>query len=435
MKKITLLLMMMLTSTLVFAQTLPLDFEVPEDDAFEPFNGATAGVVVDPTDAANNVLELVSNGAPFDGATVNMATFVDLSDDTNNTITMEFWAPDATTRTHLFQLKGGTGASPQIQLFFNTTAAGWQTVTLNFSEAGPTLSDNYFLIDIFADAGGGNTATGTYYIDDIDGPNGAVVPVDPIPSTPSPLPTAPDAETYSIYNDTNGYTTIFPVAYSFGSLSGEPDLGPEGAENRALKLNFGVEGFGQGEGGPDDVTAYDFVSFDYWAGAGVVGFDFVMISNDGGISEHKYQISIQEPVVNESWVKVEIPMSYFTDLGFSDATLFQWKLGPLNDSVDNDGIVYVDNILLTQNSTLSTNQFSQADFTVYPNPTQNVWNIKTTVNISSVKVYNLLGNLVLNQKVDANEAIISSEGLATGVYFVKIENEANYFKTVKVIKN
>jgi len=72
---------------------------------------------------------------------------------------------------------------------------------------------------------------------------------------------------------------------------------------------------------------------------------------------------------------------------------------------------------------------------VYPNPTQDVWNIKTTVNISSVKVYNLLGNLVLNQKVDANEAIISSEGLATGVYFVKIENEANYFKTVKVIKN
>jgi len=280
-----------------------------------------------------------------------------------------------------------------------------------------------------------NGELGTYYFDDITGPNGIVIPVDPIPSVAAPVPTAPDDETYSIYNDTNGFTTIFPVVYSFGVLSGEPDLDPSDNVNKALKFNFGVAGWGQGEGGPDDVSAYDFVSFDYWAGAGVVGFGFVMISNDAGITEHKYQISIQEPVVNESWVKVEIPMSFFTDLGFSETAFFQWKTSPLNDSVDNDGIVYLDNILLTQNSTLSTNQFSQADFTVYPNPTQNVWNIKTSVNISSVKVYNLLGNLVLDQKVDTNEAVISSEGLATGVYFVKIENEANYFKTVKVIKN
>ena len=106
MKKITLLLMMMLTSTLVFAQTLPLDFEVVEDDAFEPFNGAITSVVVDPTDGSNMVLELIGNGAPFDGATVTMATYIDLSDDANNTITFEFWAPDATTRTHLLKLEG-----------------------------------------------------------------------------------------------------------------------------------------------------------------------------------------------------------------------------------------------------------------------------------------------------------------------------------------
>jgi len=431
MKKITLLFMMMLASTLVFAQTLPLDFEVPEDDAFEPFNGAAAAVVVDPTDGSNMVLELIGNGAPFDGATVTMATYIDLSDDANNTITFEFWAPDATTRTHLLKLEGATNGPGATELTFDSTMMGWQTISVDFTI--PSLADDYPLMSIFPDFNNGEV--GTYYIDDIDGPNGAIVPVDPIPATAAPVPTAPDDETYSIYNDTNGYTTIFPVAYSFGSLSGEPDLDPSAAENKALKFNFGVAGWGQGEGGPDDVSAYDFVSFDYWAGAGVVGFDFVMISNDGGVTEHKYQISIQEPVVNETWVKVEIPMSYFTDLGFSDTALFQWKVSPLNDSVDNDGIVYLDNVLLTQNSTLSINQFSQADFTVYPNPTQDVWNIKTTVNISSVKVYNLLGNLVLNQKVDANEAIISSEGLATGVYFVKIENEANYFKTVKVIKN
>jgi hypothetical protein len=43
-----------------------------------------------------------------------------------------------------------------------------------------------------------------------------------------------------------------------------------------------------------------------------------MISHDTGSTEHKYQISVQELVINEAWVKVEIPMSFFTDLCFSD---------------------------------------------------------------------------------------------------------------------
>jgi hypothetical protein len=43
-----------------------------------------------------------------------------------------------------------------------------------------------------------------------------------------------------------------------------------------------------------------------------------MISHDAGSTEHKYQISVQELVINEAWVKVEIPMSFFTDLCFSN---------------------------------------------------------------------------------------------------------------------
>ena len=92
-----------------------------------------------------------------------------------------------------------------------------------------------------------------------------------------------------------------------------------------------------------------------------------MISHDTGSTEHKYQISVQELVINEAWVKVEIPTSFFTDLCFSDTALFQWKVSPVDDS-----IVYLDNVLLTQNTTLGTNPFSQVDFTVCPNPTQNV---------------------------------------------------------------
>jgi hypothetical protein len=434
MKKIMLFCFALILPLGLMAQVLPLDFEVPEDDAFVPFNGATSFVVEDPTDATNQVLELVSNGVDFDGATITMATYIDLSDDTNNTITFEMWAADASTRTHLLQLKGGTGASPQTQLYFDTTEAGWQTITLNFSNAGPTLSNDYLLMDLFADAGPGNTATGTYYIDDIDGPNGEAVPIDALPATPASVPNYPNAEVYSIYNDSNDYSTVFPFAYEFGAVASEPDLDDTGLENLAYKFNFGIQGFGQGvEPGDDiDVTAFNFVTFDYWAGSGLNGFNVVMI-NEG--VEYTYRVGVDEAIETETWVKVEIPMTYFTNLGFNDAAFFQWKMGPLNNSIENAGFAYIDNILLTENpATLSNNSFSKAEFKAYPNPTQDVWNIRTSENIQTVQIYNITGRLVKEVNVNASEAVINTNELSSGVYLAKISNEFDQTRTIKLIK-
>jgi len=433
MRKITLLSLAFLLPFGIMAQELPLDFEVPEDNNWSSFNGASATVVTDPTDAANQVLELTSNGADFDGASINMGTYIDLSDDSSNTITMEFWTPDATTRTHLLKLEGATNGPAATELFFDTSTSGWQTISIDF---GPGLADDYTILTLFADSGVGNTATGTYYIDDIDGPNGAVIPQDPEPAGPAPVPNVPDSEVYSIYNDTNGFSTSFPVAYTFGTLSGEPDLDPSATENKALKFNFGVAGWGQGEGGPDDVSAYDFVSFDYWAGPSVVGFDFVLISNDGGVTEHKLQVSIDEPIVNGAWTKIQVPMSFFTNLGFADTALFQWKVSPLNDSVDNSGIVYIDNVLLTQNQ-LSNENFEEVSFNVYPNPAVNAWNIQTNnANIISVDIFNTLGRLVKSVEVNNSEARVEVEAneLSSGIYFARINAQGNNAQTIKLIK-
>ena len=429
MKKFSILFFTYIMSLGIMAQELPLDFEVAEDNNWSGFNGATAMVVEDPTNASNQVLELTSDGADFDGASLNMGTYIDLSDDMNNTITLNFWTPDASSRTHLLKLEGATNGPVATELYFNTNAAGWQTISLDF---GPNLADDYPILVLFADAGVGNNATGTYYIDDIDGPNGAVIPPDPVPSGPAPIPSVADSEVYSIYNDVPGFSTNFPVVYTFGTLSGEPDLDASAGVNNALKFNFGVAGWGQGEGSPDDVSSYDFVSFDYWAGPSVVGFDFVMISNDGGVTEHKYQISIQEPIVNESWTRVQIPMSFFTNIGFADTALWQWKFSPLNDSVDNNGIVYIDNLLLTQNE-LSLEEFNFSDFEVYPNPTNGYWTINGNSEIKKVTLFDMLGKEVFT--VNSNSSVVNIDGteLKTGVYFAKIESlfGANTVKLVK----
>ncbi len=431
MKNLVLSLLALLPIAL-YAQTLPLDFEIPEDDAWAAFNGATATVVTDPTDGTNSVLELTSNGVDFDGASINLGTYIDLSDDNNNIITLQFWTPDATTRTHLLKLEGASNGPAATELYFDTTASGWQTITLDF---GPGLADDYPILVLFADAGSGNTATGTYYIDNIDGPNGAAIPLDPIPTSAAPVPNVPDSEVYSVYNDSNGFSTAFPVSYTFGTLSGEPDLDPTATENKALKFNFGVAGWGQGEGGPDDVSAYNFVSFDYWAAAGLVGFDFVLISNSGGITEHAYKVGVDGPVVNDTWTKVEIPMSFFTNLGFASNALWQWKIGPLNNSIDNDGIAYVDNVLFTQN-TLGASSFDLSGFSVYPNPTQNTWNIQVeNTTIQSVEILNALGQSVKRINFNNSSVSIDASDLAAGLYFAKIQNESNQIYTTKLVKN
>ena len=156
------------------------------------------------------------------------------------------------------------------------------------------------------------------------------------------------------------------------------------------------------------------------------------VSNDGGVTEHKYQISIQEPIVNEAWTKVQIPMSFFTNIGFANTALWQWKFSPLNDSVDNNGIVYVDNLLITQNL-LSTNDFKAGRFSIYPNPTNSVWNVTSDSEISKVTLYNILGKEVLSISPNTTELTIDASALRTGVYFAKIEG-SNSSETVKLVR-
>jgi hypothetical protein len=83
---------------------------------------------------------------------------------------------------------------------------------------------------------------------------------------------------------------------------------------------------------------------------------------------------------------------------------------------------------------LSVNQFDLADgFKAYPNPVSNVLNIEYTSDLTSVSVFNLLGQQVLTKKVTATSTQIDMSGLNAGTYLVKVSSE-KASKTVKVVK-
>ena len=61
----------------------------------------------------------------------------------------------------------------------------------------------------------------------------------------------------------------------------------------------------------------------------------------------------------------------------------------------------------------------ESSLKLYPNPTANVLNVEGE-GLSSVEIYNTMGQRVLTQEVNGNKALINTESLNSGVYFIRI---------------
>jgi hypothetical protein len=84
-------------------------------------------------------------------------------------------------------------------------------------------------------------------------------------------------------------------------------------------------------------------------------------------------------------------------------------------------------------ASLANSSFDNANFTFYPNPVKNVLNLSYDKEISNVEVYNLLGQKVIANTINANAAQIDMSSLSNGAYMVKVTSD-NQVKTLKVIK-
>ena len=89
---------------------------------------------------------------------------------------------------------------------------------------------------------------------------------------------------------------------------------------------------------------------------------------------------------------------------------------------------------VTANASLSTNEFDNPSaFTYYPNPVKNTLILNAQNNIENVKIFNMLGQEVMNAKPQTLNSDLNMSNLETGTYFVKV-TIANVTKTVRVIK-
>jgi len=56
---------------------------------------------------------------------------------------------------------------------------------------------------------------------------------------------------------------------------------------------------------------------------------------------------------------------------------------------------------------------------LYPNPTANVLNVEGE-GMSSIEVYNAVGQRVMKKEVNGNKAQVNTESLNNGIYFIRI---------------
>ncbi|GEM_PF-2955216 len=86
------------------------------------------------------------------------------------------------------------------------------------------------------------------------------------------------------------------------------------------------------------------------------------------------------------------------------------------------------------NCALSTASYTQAGgFTVYPNPSNGIFNLEAQNN-ATVTVFDMLGKQITSQKITVGTATLNLSSVTAGIYFAKITTENNQTQTVKLIK-
>lgn len=84
-------------------------------------------------------------------------------------------------------------------------------------------------------------------------------------------------------------------------------------------------------------------------------------------------------------------------------------------------------------ASLSSSAFDLTGFKAYPNPVKNILNLEYKSNITSISVYNLLGQEVLSRTINATSTNVDMSQLNSGAYIVNVSIDGA-LQTIKVIK-
>lgn len=470
MKKITLLIIC-LTVSFTYAQTIPVDFETDINVGVN-WNG-DSGVVVDVVDDPGATMgkvgevQAVIGGAaqPWQNAQLIMTTnYMDLTSATGSKIvSVDVYFDDGdggadnVGKDFLFKLedeKDNAAGDEFLEKVWSHQGNGWETLLVDFSSPNAsqnTTNDGEWRKLIFFPClatAGDYWANGACdiitYVDNIDASVGTSLILPP----GDPLVLFEDFDSGGItIGDTAGPVEDFNKdALESLTLVDQPSDAPDNGiggelvtaaasnpwQNAQLILSSNYVNLESGNK-TIEVDVYTDVPLDYLlkvedalnggaatqaaavhTGSGweTLEFDFTTPAQGGPVPDDQYEKLIFFPLFNK-------------------------VANDFNGSPGNSAVTtsYVDNIYAAVGNSLGIDDYESNVFKAYPNPTKDNWTIKTAnENITSIQVYDVLGKQVYATKPNSNEVIVSSDKLSNGLYFAKVKT-INGESNLRLVKN
>lgn len=281
---------------------LPITFD-DENVAYTDsiFGGAAFAIIENPsltgTNAvASNVGQITNSGATFEGVFFDLGAAIDLT--TEKTIRMNFWSDEAVDL--LLKLENGTAFS---EVSASHGGTGWESLDFDFSN-----SDEFTRITLFVDAFG--TASGLYYIDDIEQVFKAVTE----PLTAAPTPSRNEADVISLFSDVYTDVTVDTWRTPWSVADFEDVMIAGNATKKYSNLDFvGIETVAS----TVDISAMTHIHLDVWS-PDITAFTVRLVdfgadgSFDGG-DDAQADVADDMPTRGE-WISYDIPLSQFTQL-------------------------------------------------------------------------------------------------------------------------
>ena len=418
------------------------DVEIPE----EPMEAAPV-----PTAVAENVISLFSNtytnipienwitswssgskqdiviegndtmkylGLGFAGVDIGVANQVNASEMTH--FNVDVWLPEDNDMVFAVKLVdfgangvwNGGGDDTEAQVAFPDLAPGqWHSLSIPLGDFTAMTGNEHISQLLFVNAfeGGGSAIA---YVDNIYFSNGDVVePAEPM--TAAPDPTMPEAQVISMYSGVYAnvpvdtwHTVWSDSAYEEVQIAGNPTI-------KFSNLNFtGIEMLGANS---LDITGMTHFNMHVWSPNFPVFkvklVDFGADNAFSGGDDTEHELVFDAPTQGE-WITYSIPLTDFT--GLLNKEHVSQLIFATSDSAST---VYIDNIYFST-ATAGIEDFVDAKPVLYPNPASTTINLKGLSVISSVEVFNALGQKVITTTPNSDEVKLNVSGLQSGLYII-----------------
>ncbi len=355
MKKHTLLCLLVLVSSLSFAQNVPIDFESGGNGAswtwttFENDDNPALEIVANPSKLAPNTSDSVakftarSTGQPWAGCeTLHGAGIGKFTLDANtSTIKIMVYKP-VISDVGIKLVENNSGSLGEIKVA-NTKTNEWEELTFDFSSrAGIEYDQIVIFMDFQA-----RSSENICYFDNIT--------FSPAASVPEPTVAAADPEFHEdsvISMFSNVYTDVtvdtWRTPWSSATLSDVQVAGNDVKKYSGLDF-VGIETVG---GNLIDASGMEHLNFDIWSHNStqfkIKLVDFGADQAFGGGDDTEHELVFDAPATEE-WVNYHIPLTDFTGLG-ATSNLAQYILV---SQPSGTSVIYLDNMFFSKGSSLA----------------------------------------------------------------------------------